>query len=409
MFKKTMCLICALLLLACAALAEGGVNLSGSAIIDGSRVYYSGSLDSAQEGVYLMNSDGSGSARLSDHAMTLLAAEGGSLLAISLSEPEYEYAVVVMDASGGKRVVFDGYVTNGIAAGGRFYWGVGSCALDGSDVRTLIGDTANSYYYYPLAVDGEWYYYLDWAANGANVYYEGDPYPTAARLCRLNLNGGNIQVVSDYGTRFLGVDGSYIYYARNDYWLYDEEEMDTYVAQINSGLFRADKNTLSAEQLQSFPAGNQVFISYELMADGVIYGTMSDYTSETPVSQIIRVTTDGTQLPALSLGNQYAALHAVENGMIYASVCYINFSDDDYIQSDLLYAINIQDGSATLISTPASDLFYYSETPPAIGVAGGRIYMIVLDNSAYAISFKSCALDGTGLITLARGYSMAEG
>ena len=408
MFRKLIVAVCCLMLIGCAALADT-VTLSTDAIIDNGRVYYSGSLDSAQEGVYVMNTDGTGASRISDAPMTLLAAQNGSLLAISFNEGDYEYAVVVLDAYGSKKVVFDGYVTNGIAADGRFYWGVGSCALDGSDTRTLINDAANSYYYYPLAVKDGWYYYLDWAENAQNTFYEGDPYPTAARLCRLNLSSGESVVVSGYGTRFLGIDDSYIYYARNNYWLYDEAEMDTYVAEINTGIFRADVSSLSTEKLLSFPDDDSTYISYQIMSGGVLYGTMSSFSSGSETDQIVRLQTDGTALAPISLGNQAVTIHAVVNGVIYASVCYIDFSDDDYIQHDLLYAINVFDGSATLINTPATDLFYYTETPPAVGVADGRIYMIVFDNSAYAVSFKSCALDGSGMLTLARGYSMAEG
>ena len=63
----------------------------------------------------------------------------------------------------------------------------------------------------------------------------------------------------------------------------------------------------------------------------------------------------------------------------------------------------------SLISTPASDLFYFTESDPAIGVANGRIYMIVNDMDACAISLKSCALDGSAWQTLARGYTLAAG
>ena len=95
--------------------------------------------------------------------------------------------------------------------------------------------------------------------------------------------------------------------------------------------------------------------------------------------------------------------------MLYASVCNVEYSDDDYIQRDLLYAINVSDGSFTLINTSASDLFYYSESEPAIRVSDGRIYMIVDDTEACALSLKSCAADGSDWITLARGISLAIG
>ncbi len=409
MLKKVLCLLCCLILLGTAALAEGAVTLSGQAIVDGSAVYYAGSIDSAQEGVYFMNSDGSGVSRLSDSFMTLLTADGGSLLAISFDEGDHEYALVVLNALGEKTVVYDGYVSNAIASGGRFYWGVGSCAADGSDVRTLIDDKAHSYNYYPVAVSEGWYYYLDWAENSESVFYEGDPYPSAARLCRLNLDNGSVDVLSGYGARFLGLEGGYAYYGRSRYWLYDADEAETYAAEVVGGVYRVNLNTLVTDQLTAFPDSDTVYISYELLADGVFYGRMSDYSSEESTEQIVRMTVDGEQLPPLSLDNQSVSLHGVADGVLYASVCSIDFNDDDYIQHDLLYALNVADGSFSLVNTPASDLFYYSETPPAVAVTGGRIYMIVFDNQAYAISFKSCATDGSDRVVLARGYSLAAG
>ena len=109
--------------------------------------------------------------------MTLLAAEGGNLLAISFSEEDGGYAVLVLNAMGEKTVVYDGYVMSAIVSDGRFYWGVGSCALDGSDVRLLIDDEDHSYNYCPAAVSGEWYFYLDWAENSETAFYEGTDYP----------------------------------------------------------------------------------------------------------------------------------------------------------------------------------------------------------------------------------------
>ena len=419
MLKKVLSIFCCLALLLClsfslamldaSALAEGAVVLSGDAIVDGNTVYYSGSIDSAQEGVYVMNADGSGVSRLNGSLMTLLSADSGNLLAVSYDEGAYENALVVLNALGERTVVFDGFVSKAIAADGRFYWGVGSCAVNGSDVRTLINDRAHSYNYYPLTVSDGWYYYLDWAENSDSVFFEGDPYPTAARLCRLNLTSGAVDVISGYGTRFLGIENGYIYYSRNNYWLYDEEDTDTYVAEINSGVFRADVNTLTTDQLVAFPNSDRIYVNYSLMENGVIYGTLSDYAGDSEINQIVRLQVDGTQLAPLSLDNQALTLHGIENGVLYASVCSIDFSDDDYIQHDLLYALNPAEATFTLINTPASDLFYYSETPPAVNVANGRIYMLVFDNSAYAISFKSCALDGSNPITLARGYTMAEG
>ena len=99
----------------------------------------------------------------------------------------------------------------------------------------------------------------------------------------------------------------------------------------------------------------------------------------------------------------------MSDGVLYASLCSIEYSGDDYVQRDLLYGIHLDDGTVSLISTPASDLFYFTESLPDIGVTGDRIYMVVYDMDACAISLKSCALDGSDWQTLARGESLAAG
>ena len=165
MLKKITALIAALMLVCIPALAEGALVISGNAMIDGDTVYYSGSIDSVEMGVYRMTATGAGASRLYEGVMTLLEAENGNVLAISYDEPDSEYALVVMNALGEKTIVSEDYVDHAIAADGRFYWGVGSCGIDGSDARVLIDDKDHSYNYYPLAVQDGMYYYLDWAEN----------------------------------------------------------------------------------------------------------------------------------------------------------------------------------------------------------------------------------------------------
>ena len=410
MFKKVVCMMVAAVLLisAASALADDALVLNNQVIVDGARVYYAGSLDSASEGVYIMNADGSGVSQISNNFMTLLAADSGSLLAVSYNEGYTEYGLVVINTLGERTVVYEGYVDKAIVANGRFYWGVGSCAIDGSDVKKLIDDDEHSYNYYPLAVDGDYYYYLDWAANSGSIFNESS-YPIGARLCRLNLTTNQSEQVSGYGTRYLGLDENYIYFARNSFWSYDADEDNTYETSVDEGVFRADKATLSTDKLVTFPEDESVYVSYEMMADGVIYGTYSRYSETEETYHIVRLAADGTQLSDLSLDNQVVTLHAVSDGRLFVSVCAIEATGDDYVQHDLLYSIDLETGTLALIPTPATDLFYFSESNPAIGVAGGRIYMLVFDNETYAISFKTCAVDGTDPITLARGYSMAMG
>lgn len=409
MLKRIAGLICALMLFSVPVLAEGALVVSGSALVDGDTVYYSGSIDSVETGVYRMTTSGAGASRLYSGVMTLLAAQDGSVLAISYDEAEYEYALVVLNALGEKTVVSDNYVDHAIVAEGRFYWGSGSCALDGSDVRVLVDDDEHSYNYYPLAVQDGMYYYLDWAENSESVFFEGTGAPVGARLCRMELKSGAVTELAGYGTGFLGLEGDAIYYTRTPYWLYDGEMGETYEVNVNGGVYRTDLSTLTTDRLAEFPQDDSVHLDYSLMKDGVIYGVCSRYTEESAGSEIVRMTLDGTQLSSISLDNQTPTLHDVADGVLYASVCSIEYSGDDYIQHDLLYAIYPDDASVSLIATPASDLFYFTESDPAIRVSDGRIYMIVNDMDACAISFKSCALDGGDWQVLARGETLAAG
>lgn len=409
MFKRITACIAALMLICASALAEGALVISGSAMIDGDTVYYSGSIDSVETGVYRMTSTGAGASRIYEGMMSLLEAENGNLLAVSYEEPDSEYALVVMNSLGERTIVSRGYVDHAIAADGRFYWGVGSCNIDGSDARVLIDDEEHSYNYYPLAVQDGMYYYLDWAENSESVFFEGVGAPVGAQLCRMELKSGAITVLAGYGTGFLGIQDGYVYYTRNPFWLYDSETGETYEVNVNGGVYRTDLETLATDQLAEFPDNERISLDYRLMEDGIIYGVYSDYSSDSSSIEIVRMKTDGTALPEISLDNQMPALHGIADGVLYASVCSIEYSGDDYVQRDLLYGIHLDDGTVSLISTPASDLFYFSESGPTIGVTNGRIYMIVNDMDACAISLKSCALDGSDWQTLARGYTLAAG
>ena len=116
MFKKVVCMMVAAVLLisAASALADDALVLNNQVIVDGARVYYAGSLDSASEGVYIMNADGSGVSQISNNFMTLLAADSGSLLAVSYNEGYTEYGLVVINTLGERTVVYEGYVDKAI-------------------------------------------------------------------------------------------------------------------------------------------------------------------------------------------------------------------------------------------------------------------------------------------------------
>ena len=62
---------------------HAGAGRGRAGHIDGDTVYYSGSIDSVETGVYRMTAAGAGASRLYEGVMTLLEAENGNILAIS--------------------------------------------------------------------------------------------------------------------------------------------------------------------------------------------------------------------------------------------------------------------------------------------------------------------------------------
>lgn len=391
--------------------AASPVNLDYSTIIDGERIYYSGSIDGGERGVYIMNADGSDPVRISEITADLLALSGENLLVYQYDLETGDSTAAVLNADGTLLPLAGEYGGKAIAADGRFYWGMGSCAADGSDLQTYFtGDAVNAYEYYPLAVHEGYYYYLDWSEMSGMVYAEGASQPMGASLCRMNLADQTHEVVSPLGTRFIGIENGSIYYTRDNYWREMPDGTSSEVA-VDQGLFAADLATLTETCLAEYPADANVVDSYMLVKDGVVYGMHSDYASEGPDAfGVIRVTSDGTKLDLLPVSpDVWRTISCVEDGILYVSECNIISYEDDFIQKDSVIAINLADGSETVLNPETIDMLFYSESDPAVKVVGDRVYFTAYDMERWSVCLKSMKLDGSDLTLLAHGVSFAEG
>ena len=415
--KKLIILITAVLslLLFCGASAEETaaqpVQLDYSTIIDGDMVYYSGSIDGGERGIYVMNADGSDPVRLSEITADLLAITEDSLLVYQYDLETGDSALAVLKITGELIPLGVEFGGRAVAQDGRFYWGMGSCAADGSDIQQYFtGDAVSAYEYYPLAVHEGYYYYLDWSEMSGRVYSEGASQPMGAALCRMNLADGTHEVISGLGTRFLAIENGLIYYTRDNYWCENPDGTSGEVA-VDQGLFAADLATLAETCLAEYSADVNVVDSYMLVRDGVVYGMHSDYASESADAfGIIRVTSDGTKLDPLPVQpNVWRTLSCVEGNTLYVSECNIISSEDDFIQKDYIIAIDLTTGEETILNLDSIDMLFYTESNPAVQLVNGRIYFTAYDMERWSVCLKNMNADGSDLTLLAHGVSFAEG
>lgn len=416
--KKLIALALAVLMMLSSfgALAESAVSqpvyLDYTTIIDGSLVYYSGSIDGGERGVYVMNSDGSDPRLISSVTADLLALSGSNLLVYQYDLDSGDASLAVLLPDGTLNALDAEYGGTAIAAGGRFYWGAGSCADDGSDVQIYFtGDDVNYYDYFALTVHGGYLYYLDWSEMSGSVFSEGWTQPMGAALCRMDLADQAKEVISGVGTRFLGIEDNLIYYTRDNFWRETEDGSSSGEYEVDQGLFCADLDTLNETRLASYPESVSVVDSYVLVKDGVVYGMHSDYAAnDDGAYSIIRVQKDGSRLEDLPMNPEaWRTLSCVENGTLYVSECNIIASEDDFIQQDYIIAINLADGSETILNPDSIDMLFYSESDPAVKVVGGRVYFSAYDMERWSVCLKSMNIDGSDLKLLAHGVSFAEG
>lgn len=394
-----------------AASAES-VVLDSSAIIAGEKLYYSGSVDGGESGVFMMNADGSDPERISESLAGLLAESNGNLLIYMYESDDVHTSLAVLRADGTLQPL-EGIDDNTvIAADGRFFWGAGSCAEDGSDLQIYFsGDNINQYDYYPLVVNDGFLYYMDWSEMSGLVFFEGVDQPQGAALCRMRLTDRSCEVISGVGTHYLGIEDGKIFYTRTNFWKMNDS-YDAVEVAVDEGLFSADLVDLSETCLAKYPddSSNEID-SYSFVKNGVIYGMRSVFSEDgTDVYSVLRIRTDGTELDDVVLsGNAWGVLHCVKDDVLYLSECHIESNEDDFIQKDRIISVNLSNNVQTVLNPDSIDMLFYSEGDPAVAVVGSRIYYSAYDMERWAISLKSMNVDGSDLRLLAYGVSSAEG
>lgn len=388
------------------------VLLDYTTIIDGETLYYSGSIDGGEVGVYVMNQDGSDPQKISSATADLLALSSGRLLIYNYDLDSGDASMAILSPDGTLYTLEDMYSGSAIAADGRFYWGMGSCADDGSDVQIYFtGDAVSASDYYPLSVQDGYYYYLDWSEMSGQVFYEGSWYPIGAALCRMNLSDQTHEVVSGIGTAYLGIEDGKIYYTRNNFWTMSEDGSESSEVTVDQGLFVADAETLTETRLASFPEDENTSVSYSIVQNGVIYGLRSALSDDEYGSySVVRVASDGTELDEVPLDlDAWISLHVVQGDTLFIAQSAVLSSEDDFIQEDAISAVDMTDGSITPLNPNSIDMLFYSESDPCIAISGDRIYYSVYDMERWSVCLKSMNLDGSDIHLLAYGVSSAEG
>lgn len=413
--KKVLIMLITLLLLGSVCASAGAsaesVVLDNSTIISETQLFYSGSVDGGESGIFVMNTDGSDPKLLTDLSANLLAESNGNLLIYMHESEDVNAPMAVLRADGTIQPLEGVNSGTAIAADGRFYWGAGSCAEDGSDLTFYFsGDNVNQYDYYPMAVEGGYLYYLDWSEMSGLVFSEGSAQPQGAALCRMNLADLSCEVISSVGTNYLGLENGKIFYTRTNFWKMDDAYEPVEVA-VEQGLFAFDLASLTETRLAEYPADTNAVDSYAFMQDGVIYGMHSAFSENADGDyRILRIQTDGTELDSIPVSkDSWITLSCVNQGILYVSECYIESSDDDFIQKDRIIAMDLNSGAQTVLNPDSIDMLFYSESDPAVAVTGGRIYYSAYDMERWSVCLKSMNIDGSDLRLLAHGVSFAEG
>jgi len=99
----------------------------------------------------------------------------------------------------------------------------------------------------------------------------------------------------------------------------------------------------------------------------------------------------------------------VFDGVVYLACSTFTVTEDDFIQTDCIVALNPETAVQTALNSDSIDMLFYSESDPAVKVSGGRIYFSAYDMERWALCLKSMNLDGSDLKLLAYGLSYAEG
>ena len=381
------------------AISHAPVVLNGSTIIDGDQVYFSGELEGEGYGIYVMNTDGSNLRKLSDVMANLKAVSNGNLLIWRYDGDSYG-AMEILRTDGTLETVF--YTnSHAIARDGRFYFGGSSVAEDGSDHQWLLSsDPEYQDYFYPIDVVDGYLYYVDVNGSTMKEYYGYDMIPGGdVELFRLNLETGDIEMITGVGAFYLGIEDGMMYYSREDYSAYDPVSGGTFDMDVDDGLFSMDLETLTETMIAPVADSDLVYEYFKFVHDGVLYAEYSDYSQDESVCNVRRIQADGEELPAIEMGE---AILAAGDGVLCGVHTQAYEDGDYYVYEEYVVIYDLSTGELVQIKLGENESIYFTEITPRIEVVNGRIYYYVQDTTNGACMLKSMNLDGSDLRTLAK-------
>jgi len=381
--------------------ADEAIRLNESVIIEGELIYYSGNIAGQGEGVYVMYRDGSGLMKLSDISATLEAVSNGNLLVWHYDDEGYGMLEVLRSDGTLEQVAYD-YNGHAIARDGRFYYGGSSVDEWGGDHQwLLVSDPEYHECFWPVEVADGCLYYMD-SYGAEHEYYARGHIPTESTLNRLNLETGEIELLSGVGTKFIGIEDGVAYYTRQNFTVFGDDD-SYFEVEVDQGLFHMNLEVLAETKLAEIGESDMVFDSYTMVRDGVIYGERFDYETENGEYRIIRVTSGGEMLNAVPL----------EEGKVMAGSCLAGDwyfgtgmngydEDEDLVYRDVIKGVNVQTGEIIAIELPLNETLNYGETDAEVAVVDGEIYYYVYNENDGAFNLKTMNMDGSNVRTLVR-------
>lgn len=294
---------------------EKAVRLNGSVIIEGNTIYYSGSLDGDGYGIYTMNADGSNIRKISDMMATLEACSNGNLL-IWRYDDEGIGAMEVLRTDGTTETVAWSYAS-AIADNGRFYFGGSSVAENGTEHQWILSSDPEYHdKYTPIEVADGYLYYIDATKNDMAPVYDGSRYPKGnIELNRLNLETGDIELLSGPGTNYLGIDDGMLYYTRESFTMYDYYSGEGFDVKVDDGLYSMNLEVCAETRIADLTVSNLVLEDYVFVQDGIVYAEYSDYSGERTECRIDRRMANGEALPPLELKDELILI-CVNDGVL---------------------------------------------------------------------------------------------
>lgn len=390
--------LCAgLMLLGATALAEGEVvSLSEMALITEEAVYYSGSIDGVEAGIFKMDLDGANPVKIYDEDVSMLSLIGDTLMIYDWNLDK----VVLINGAGEKIAEVSEGSGMAYSDGLHFYLGNLQISPDGAKIQELfqVKDAEDFWHLQPMAVDGGYLYYLDRRAYGMYAY----EFTNTWALYRVPLEGGTAQRLVDEGMEWIGMDEEFIYYNRMNFSYFDQDTEEDMSTDFEEGLYKIAKGGGEPVKLAEIGAVTEdSYVHYSLMEAGVIYGYRSDFSNpDETAATLLRIGADGVAQPEVFLED--GSINAIDEGILLVTT--MSFTEgEEFIQDDKIVAIDLQDMSRTVLNPDERYMLYYTEADPELAAMGGRVYFTSYDEQKAASGFFAANLDGSGVIQLAVG------